>query len=49
MVKPPTKPVSVVFQCIGESDEKVLNRAHADNDDPEAILIMVKFVEPSRP
>ena len=31
------------------SDEKVLNRAHADKDDPEAILIMVKFVEPSEP
>jgi len=46
MVKPPTKPVSVVFQCNGESDEKVLSRAQAENDDPEAILIMVKFVEP---
>ena len=47
--KPPTKPVSVVFQCKDESDEKVLSRAQAENDDPEAILIMVKFVEPSRP
>ena len=49
VVKPPTKPVSVVFQCKDESDEKVLSRAQAENDDPESILIMVKFVEPIEP
>jgi len=49
VVKPSTKPVSLVFQCKGESDENVLSRAQAENDDPEAILIMVKFVEPIEP
>ena len=48
-VKAPAKPVYVVFQCNGESDEKVLSRAQAENHDSEAIFIVVKFVEPIEP
>jgi hypothetical protein len=45
-VKAPAKPVYVVFQKAGESDEKVVSRIKAENHDLEAMLIMVKFVEP---
>jgi hypothetical protein len=46
MAKPPVKPVYVVFQQVGESDEKVVSSIRTENHDPEAMLIMVKFVEP---
>jgi len=45
-VKAPTKPVYVVFQQAGESDEKVVSRTKAENRASEAMLIVVKFVEP---
>ena len=45
-VKAPVKPVYVVFQQVGESHEKVVSRLRTENYAPEAMLIMVKFVEP---
>ena len=45
-VKAPEKPVHLIFQQVGESDEKVVSRVKAENHDPEAMLIMVKFIEP---
>jgi len=45
-VKSPAKPVHVVVQQIGESDEKVVSRIRTENYDHEALLIMVNFVEP---
>jgi hypothetical protein len=45
-VKTPAKPVYVVFQQAGESDEKVVSRTKAENRASEAMLIVVKFVEP---
>jgi hypothetical protein len=45
-IKQPAKPVYVVFQQVGESDEKVVSRLRTKNYAPEAMLIVVKFVEP---
>jgi hypothetical protein len=42
----PQKSVHVVFQQVGESNEKLVSRTKAENYAPEAMLIMVKFVEP---
>ena len=42
-VQTPAKPVYVVFQKAGESDEKVVSRIKAENRAPEAMLIMVKL------
>ncbi len=41
----PEKPVHLIFQQVGESDEKVASRIKAENHGPEAILIMVKFIK----
>jgi hypothetical protein len=38
-VKAPEKPVHLIFQQVGESDEKVVSRVKAENHDPEAMLI----------
>ena len=46
-VKPPAKPVYVVFQQVGESDEKVVSSLGTENHDSEAMLITVKFVKPN--
>jgi hypothetical protein len=46
-VKSPNMPVHVVFQRIGESDEKVVSHIRAENHAPEAMLIVVKFVDVS--
>ena len=48
-IKQPAKPVYVVFQKVGESDEKVVSRLRTENYAPEAILIRVKFVESLKP
>ena len=42
----PAKPVHVVFHNIGESGKELVLRTRAENHDPEAIFILVKFVEP---
>lgn len=44
-IKQPAKPVNVVFQQVGESDKKVVSRLRTENYAPEAMLIVVKFVE----
>jgi hypothetical protein len=46
MAKPPAMSVYVVFQQVGESDEKVVSSIRTENHDPRAMLIMVTFVEP---
>jgi len=38
------KPVHVVVQHEGESHKEVVGRTKAENDDPEAMLIVVNFV-----
>jgi len=47
-VKAPLKPVHLVFQKVGESDEKVVSSLGTENYDPESMLIVVKFVEPRK-
>ena len=44
-VKTPAKPVHVVFQRNDGSDETLVSRSDADDYDPKAMLIVVKFVE----
>lgn len=46
--KVPAKPVHVVVQQIGESHEEVTSRIKIENFDPEDMLIIVKFLEPSQ-
>jgi hypothetical protein len=45
-VKSPTKPVHVVFQQFGESQDEVTSRIRSENFDPEDMLIIVKFLDP---
>jgi hypothetical protein len=40
--------VHVVVQQIGESHEEVTSRIKIENFDPEDMLIIVKFLEPSQ-
>ena len=44
-VKAQVKSVNLVFQQVSESDEKVVNILRTENHDPEAMLIVVKFVK----
>ena len=46
--KAPIKPVHVVFQKVYESDEKVVCPTMSENYEPDAMLIVVKFVEPKK-
>ena len=46
-VKAPLKPVHLVFQQVDESDEKVVSSLGTENHDPDAMLIVVKFVKPN--
>lgn len=45
MAKPPAMPVYVVFQQVGESDEKVKSRIKSQNFAIEDIVILVNFIE----
>ena len=44
-VKSPTKPIHVIFQQFGESQEEVTSRIKAENFDSEDMLIIVKFLD----
>jgi hypothetical protein len=46
-VKAPVKPVHLVFQQVGESDEKVVGRCWAARKNNEGMVIVVKFVKPN--
>jgi len=48
-VKVPAKRVQVVFQQIDNSHEKMASRLKTENRDSEAMVIVVKFVEPLKP
>lgn len=41
----PFKPVHLLIQQAGESDEKVVNRAKSENQDGKSVVIVVKFVK----
>ena len=45
-VKTPSKPIHVIFQQFGESQEEVTSRIRAENFDSEDMLIIVKFLDP---
>jgi hypothetical protein len=47
-VKAPPKIVRVVVQQIGESHEEVTSRIKIENFEPEDMLVVVKFLEPSQ-
>ena len=47
-IKIPVKPVYVVFQQEGESHKEVVGRTKAENDYPEAMLIVVNFVDTNK-
>jgi hypothetical protein len=44
-LKTPPIPVWVVLQKINESNEELVRRIRVENHAPDAMLIMVKFVE----
>lgn len=45
-VKSQSKPIHVVFQQFGESQEEVTSRIRAENFDSEDMLFIVKFLDP---
>ena len=48
-IRTPVNPVHVVFHRDDRVDERVLKSTRAESQDSKSTVIVVKFVEPSKP